>query len=255
MSSPCLLVLDAATETVHLALAVGQGELIRALPGGATASATLLPAIEALLADAGLGMSRLDAVGFGRGPGAFTGLRTACSIAQGLAMGAGCPVLALDTLAAVAESAHRQGAGEEVWAATDARMGEIYAARWRRRAAGDWLALEPASLYSPAGLVAAIRSGLDALTVQASGRTTPAVALGGNALDVPALTDALEHAELPRVTRWRDAAPDGAALAALARVAWTNGALLDPALALPLYVRDKVALTTAERAAAAGVKG
>ncbi|WP_251971410.1 tRNA (adenosine(37)-N6)-threonylcarbamoyltransferase complex dimerization subunit type 1 TsaB [Sphaerotilus microaerophilus] len=235
MTDPRLLAIDAATETVHLALLCGGALRVRALPAGAQASATLLPAVQGLLAEAGCTLAQLDAIGFGRGPGAFTGLRTACAVAQGLALGSGRPLLALDTLAAVAESAHQRCGVDQVWAATDARMGEVYAACWQRLGPGHWQLRQSAALYSPASLAAAV--------------ARHPVAVAGNALALPALQEALGSVDAALV-QIADAAPDGAALAALAQAAWQRGETLDPALALPLYVRDKVAQTTAERLAA-----
>ena len=232
-STPRLLALDTATDTVHLALVLGADVRVRALPGGAQSSAALLPAIRDLLAEGGLALRALDAIAFGHGPGAFTGLRTACAVAQGLAVGAERPLLALDTLAALAESARQQGeAGDAVWSVLDARMGEVYAARWCRAAEGGWTADGPVALYSPAALAEAIAH-------------APA-ALVGNAVTVQAEVLGPLAARLGLAT-WPAAVPDGAALAVLARVAQGQGAWIDPALALPLYVRDKVAQTTAER--------
>ncbi len=239
MSSPRLLAVDTATDTVHLVLVDGPDRLVRALPGGAQASATLLPQVAALLAEAGLALRDLDAIGYGRGPGAFTGLRTACAIAQGLAVGAGRPMLALDTLAALAACARRRLGAEAtpaVWSALDARMGEIYAARWTAVPGGGWQADGAVALWSPAALAEAIAAcpapiAGNALLAQAEVLQPLAAALG-------LATDA-------------QAVPDGLALAELACAAWAAGATLDPAVALPLYVRDKVAQTTAEREAAA----
>jgi tRNA threonylcarbamoyladenosine biosynthesis protein TsaB len=234
-SAPRLLALDTATDTVHLALVLGADVLVRALPGGAQSSAALLPAIRDLLAAGGLALRELDAIAFGHGPGAFTGLRTACAVAQGLAVGAERPLLALDTLAALAESARQQGeASEAVWGVLDARMGEVYAARWCRGADGGWTAAGPVALYSPAALAEAIEQ-------------APAP-LAGNALVVQAEVLVPLAARLGLAT-WPAAVPEGGALAVLARVAQGRGAWIDPALALPLYVRDKVAQTTAEREA------
>jgi tRNA threonylcarbamoyladenosine biosynthesis protein TsaB len=232
-----LLALDAATETVHLALVDGDRRSTLALSGGAQASATLLPAIQRLLADHGLVPAQLQAIAFGRGPGAFTGLRSACAVAQGLALGLARPLLALDTLAAVAESAWQRGGVERVWTALDARMGEIYAARWWRAGPGDWRAERAAALFSPGSLAEAIAA-------------EPAL-LAGNALALPEMQAALQATAgaATALPGWPEAAPDGAALAALAQAAWARGERLDPALALPLYVRDKVAQTTAEREA------
>ena len=230
--SPCLLSLDTATETLHLGLVRAGREWVQALPGGAQASETLMPGLQALLAEAGCPLSDLQAIAFGRGPGAFTGLRTACALAQGLALGLGLPVIPIDTLLAVAESARRSGAGATVCAAQDARMGQIYAAVYRQAADGAWSTLSEPALLHPPALIAALQA-------------WPEAELAGNALEVhaPALA-ALDH------RRWPQAQPDGAALLALARRAWAAGEGIDPALALPLYVRDKVAETTAERAAA-----
>ncbi len=230
-----LLAFDTATEQMSVGLQVGAQQHLLDAPGGAKASAALVPAVLTLLAQAGIGVADLDAIAFGRGPGAFTGLRTACAVAQGLALGAGKPVLALDSLLAVAEEA-RQAVFERapelsVWVAVDARMNEIYAAayawsrgRWTQRVAPLLISVEALNqrwLDAPPGVVA------------------------GNALAV------FEALLRPGVAvRVPGALPTARALLALARAAWQGGAALDAALALPLYLRDKVAQTTAERDAA-----
>ncbi|MBC7699047.1 tRNA (adenosine(37)-N6)-threonylcarbamoyltransferase complex dimerization subunit type 1 TsaB [Aquabacterium sp.] len=237
LAKPRLLVLDTATELVHLALVLGDEVQALHVGGGAQASSTTLPALQKLLADAGLSWSQLDAIAFGRGPGAFTGLRTACSLAQGLALAAGCPVISLDTLMAVAEDARQSdpaawSEGDTLWVAQDARMGELYVAAYRWQGA-HWQAQTDPSLW--------------ALGVPRDRwAETPGVhRVAGNALLAhPAAFDGLTQ------MTWPQAAPRGAALAALARQAWARDELLDAALALPMYVRDKVAQTTAERLAA-----
>ena len=100
--APCLLALDSATERVAVALVIGDRHWAADEPGGARASERLLPMAFELLAQAGVEGRSVQAVAFGRGPGAFTGLRTACAVAQGLAFGWSCPVLPLDSLALVA---------------------------------------------------------------------------------------------------------------------------------------------------------
>lgn len=254
---PVLLALDTATERLHLALSVGEGGSARVeareLAGGPQASAQVLPGLLQLLTEAGMGWRDIDAIAFGSGPGAFTGLRTACSVTQGLAMGLNVPVIALDTLMAVAEDArqrvgvHRQDPqdalhdGEVVWVLQDARMGELYAASFRWLD-GAWCPAEPPALWS---LEEPRRRWLAPPSVAP-------VKVCGNAW--VACAQAFAGLGPEQVRPWFEAAaPSGRALASLARQAWRAGACIDPALALPRYVRDKVALTTAERQVPSGM--
>lgn len=228
-----LLALDSSTEHMALALS-GQGHSAFVdADGGAHASQRMVPDALQLLREAGIGLSAVDAVAFGQGPGAFTGLRTACSVAQGLAFGAGKPVLALDSLMLVAEDARLQTLGQpdappRIWVAMDARMGQIYAGQygWNGQ---HWDVLDAPMLTDPAPLLA--RWATAAPTCVAG---TALLALG---LDTGAALR-IEH------TRSR-----ARALGSLAQQAWAQGLAMDAALALPLYVRDKVAQTTAEREA------
>lgn len=245
-SVPVLLSLDTATDRVHAALAVGESVQCLDLPGGAQASSHLLPALQGLLQAQALAWSDLDAIAFGSGPGAFTGLRTACSVTQGLALGAGCPVIVLDTLMAVAEDARQQSpdlcpAGTTLWVLQDARMDELYVAafdwtgtRWQVvQAAQLWPLTEPMLRWAPDADVSkgALRVCGNALAVYPD-RFAPLLSFGTKVLG-------------------QDAAPRGRALSTLASQAWAAGDTVDVALALPRYVRDKVAQTTAERRAIA----
>ncbi|MDR7093395.1 tRNA (adenosine(37)-N6)-threonylcarbamoyltransferase complex dimerization subunit type 1 TsaB [Hydrogenophaga laconesensis] len=242
-SAPRLLALETSTDTLSVAL--GDGVPGGALwqhsgPGGALASTTLLPLVRQLLDTAGWAMDSLDAVVFGRGPGSFTGLRTACAVAQGLAYGArpgGLPVLPVDTLLALAEEARfvQQQAGQSgpgaIAALLDARMAEMYVATYACTATG-LAPLAPPRLCAPPDLGTYLREHLPA------GR--PAL-LAGNVFETyaPALAD---------VTGERlHALPTASALLRLAPALLAAGAAVPARDALPLYVRDKVAQTTEER--------
>lgn len=228
--SACILAVDSSTECLALALAFDGRAWTVEENGGPQASARVLPSMMALLAEAGAPLQQLQAIAFGRGPGAFTGLRTACSVAQGLAFGSGKPVLALDSLMLVAEDA--RGAAEvfDVWVAMDARMGEIYAGRYVHQD-GEWTVRDAPALYE-----------LDALHARWSAE--PPAAVAGSAL--AAFGDRLPTGGAQCFPAEKSRA---AALLRVAQWAWRRGDTLDAAEALPLYLRDKVALTTAERQA------
>ena len=220
-----LLAFDTSTETMFIAVTDGQQTWQHMAEGGAKTSAALIPAIMALLKEADLTLQQLDAIVFGRGPGSFTGLRTACSVAQGLAFGAGeIQVLPVDTLLAVAEEARfisvEVANVTQIQAVLDARMGEVYAAIYIYKD-GVWQATSDIQLCKPADLQ--LKAGFS---------------LAGNC-SVVGLDDAKRIQALPTATAMLRLAP--------AMLAVGLGVAADQAL--PLYVRDKVAQTTAERAA------
>ena len=232
--APCVLALDTATERLAVALAAPGGPWCVDAPGGAAASATLLPQVQRLLAEAGLAMSALDFIAYGRGPGAFTGLRTACAVAQGLGYGLNRRLLGIDSLMIVAEDARTQAAGGEgfsVGVAMDARMDEAYAAayRWQH---GAWQVLQAPALYT----LPALNAAWGPLKLQAVAGT--AWLAFGARLVPPA-----------GATLWPQETGRAAALLRLALQAAAAGEGVHAAEALPLYLRDKVAFTTAERTA------
>lgn len=259
-----LLAIETSTDTLSVALGAGALDAPGALlwqhtgPGAAQASLTLLPVIGSLLAQAGWSLAELDALVFARGPGSFTGLRTACAVVQGLAYGvrgagrmAGLPVLPIDTLAALAEEARflQAEAGlpapRRIAALLDARMGEMYVAAYGCTG-GVLVEQQPPRLCAPQDLASWWRSAWldDALggdgTVAASCEGADDL-LAGNVFEAYGA----QFTDLPG--RRQLALPSARALLRLAPTALRAGAAVSAHQALPLYVRDKVAQTTAER--------
>ncbi len=248
--TPVLLAFDTSTEALAVGLQGPGGCSVWNGEGGAQASAQLLPTVQHLLAQAGLTLTDVDAFAFGQGPGAFTGLRTACSVVQGLAFGADKPVLPIDSLLIVAEDERAcRGfpAQLDVAVAMDARMGELYAARYRW-AEGRWACVQAPGLWDPpawrahcadAAMAADPRPAVTA--EQATDPTGEGWVWVGSGL--PMLADMPAHTG--RLT-CNDRAQ---ALLLLAHQAWHQGQAVPAEQALPVYLRDKVALTTAERLA------
>jgi tRNA threonylcarbamoyladenosine biosynthesis protein TsaB len=230
-----LLAFDTSTERLAVALQARGGPWHLVADGGAAASATLLPQALRLLAGAGLAATDLQFIAYGRGPGAFTGLRTACAVAQGLGFGLDVPLLAIDSLLIVAEDARLQATVEsgsfDIGVAMDARMGEAYAAVYRWHS-GAWQVLQAPALTT----LPALAQAWQGLTLQAVAGTGWAAFEGRLAVPVGAAVFSLEHDR-------------AAALLRLAVRAAAAGDGIDAADALPLYLRDKVALTTHEREA------
>ena len=218
-----ILALDTAASACSVALLAGGRVIERVESEPRRHAAALLPMAEACLAEAGIALRELDAVAFGRGPGSFTGLRIATSVAQGIAFGAGLPVAPVSNLAAAAAAAHRKHGWRQVLAAFDARMGELYAAAYRideaglPRLCGAEALLRPAALACPPGAGAwfGAGSGYAAWDELAAG-----IGLAGcDPLIEPLARDLL-----------------GIAAAAAA-----SGATVPAQEALPVYLRDKVA--------------
>ena len=234
----CLLALDSSTERLALALRSPQGLFTAHEEGGAQSSARLLPALLQLLAQGGCTLEAVDAIAFARGPGAFTGLRTACAVAQGLAFGAGKPVLALDSLMLVAEDARRQlPAAVDMWVAMDARMGEVYAGAYHWADGEGWQVAQAPALYELDALHARWQAAAPRVVAGSAIAAFGTRLLAGTAVLVP------------------DERDRAGALLQLAEEAWRRGAAQDAAAAMPLYLRDKVALTTEERMALRAAEG
>jgi tRNA threonylcarbamoyladenosine biosynthesis protein TsaB len=221
-----LLAFDTSTEAMSIAVTDGTRVWEHTGAGGAQASSPLIPAIMRLMREAQVSLRELDAIAFGRGPGSFTGLRTACSVAQGLAYGAGVKVLPIDTLLALAENARLASGRQRITAALDARMDEMYVAHYDFTAAGPAPDIEP-HLQSP-----------DDFLLEAGW------ALAGNVM-----TPYAARLQAIAPEDFIAALPTAAAMLRLAPAMLAAGQAVDAAFALPRYIRDKVAKTTAERSA------
>jgi tRNA threonylcarbamoyladenosine biosynthesis protein TsaB len=221
-----ILAIDTSSEHCSCALAIGTEVRQRIELAGQRHSLLLLPMVQSLLDEAGLRLAGLDGVAVAVGPGAFTSLRIGTAVAQGLAFGAGLPVRAVGSLEAIAWGVGR----ERVLVCTDARMGEVYWAAFERR---DGL---PLAVVGPAVQPPA------ALALPSAGWWCGA----GNGWRVHA--DALEGAVGASIAeRLPDAVVEARHVATLAMAACPQGFTDAPETLVPVYVRDKVALTVAER--------
>lgn len=228
-----LLALESSTELFTAALYLDGRVVEREGARGVPHFDIALPTVRALLEAEGLALRELSGIAFGAGPGAFTGLRLATSIAQGLAFGAGLPLLGVGSLEALALEA----GAEFVYACTDARMNEVYCAAYRVGGGALDAVLVPV-VTSP------FRAPLP-----------PGTGWHGRGSGFAAHGEALQ-ARLGATLAAVDAAarPRAGAVARLAAPRFARGEAVDAALAAPLYVRDKIALTTQERLAAGGKK-
>jgi tRNA threonylcarbamoyladenosine biosynthesis protein TsaB len=223
---PTILAIETSTELASVALLQDDRVVQKETSGVHTHSQTVLPMVQALLQDAGISLSHCDAIAFGSGPGSFTGVRTACGVAQGLAFGQDLPVIPVVTLQAVAQACREESGAEDVLVILDARMGEVYWAQYHY--ANAWETVLAPRLSAPSVVVA----------------SGDVVACGnGLATYANEFTTLVAHATYPHVM------PHAAQVATLARVAFAAGDTVAARDAQPLYVRDKVALTTEERQA------
>jgi tRNA threonylcarbamoyladenosine biosynthesis protein TsaB len=225
-----VLAIETSSELCSAALLTGDTVAEQEREAGQDHSSLVLPMVATLLRVRKVEFSELGGVAFGAGPGSFTGLRIACGIAQGLAAGAGVRVIGICTLEALAEEAWQAGAaGNQVVSCVDARMGEVYHAAYRREGAA-WCECSPPGLYAPAAVPV-----LDGEWIGAgSGFAAHGSALRARQKLVAALPGLRPHARI---------------VAMLAQPRFAAGEAVSAEHALPLYLRDKVAATTAERLA------
>jgi tRNA threonylcarbamoyladenosine biosynthesis protein TsaB len=232
-----LLAIETSTEYCSVALLRGEALSERSELAPRRHAELVLPMAESLLAEAGLRRAQLDGIAVGRGPGAFTGVRLAISVAQGLAFALNLPVVAVSSLAALAMQAPRDA--QATLAVMDARMGEVYACAFQK------------GTEAINADVNCLRPLFEERVTRAEDLVLPDAAswnVIGSGWD--AYRDAL-RACLPGEPAWAkgDAFPQARDVARLALPQFEAGEALPPEHALPVYLRDKVALTTAERQA------
>lgn len=220
-----LLALDTATEACSAALLI-DGELIsRYVLAPREHAHTIIPMMDELLAEAGLVLSQLDAIAFGRGPGSFTGVRVAASLTQGVAYGAGLPVIPVSTLATLAQATMTEQGSEHILAAIDARMQEVYWAEYHQDAEGHAILVGDEQVIPPAEVPLPTGSNYSGT---GSGWATYADELGQRLGDVVTQTQP-------------DALPQAHYVAQLAAVYHAQGYTVEATAALPVYLRDQVA--------------
>lgn len=221
-----ILALETSTEYCSVALWQDGNVVNRCELVGQRHSELLIGILDRLLHETGVKLTELDGIAFGAGPGSFTGVRIACGVTQGLALGADLPVVGVCTLQALAQAAGH----DKVIAALDARMGEIYHAVYEKRA-GSWVTVCAPNLCLPQ----------QAPQVQASGwfGTGSGFALYGVVLG-NRYAGQISGSDTQAV-------PQASAIAEFAAPLFAAGQGMDAAQAMPFYLRDKVALKTSER--------
>jgi len=219
-----ILALDTATEGCSVSLGIGDRSIDRYVELDRGHAEQLLPMIESVLAEGGVGLKGLDAIAFGRGPGGFTGVRLAASVAQGLAFGAGIGVVPISNLAAVAQLAWQMSPSvRRVLAINDARMREVY-----------WAPFEFTAGLAPAG-PERVSPSIEVTLPDVEGEWAAA----GRGLR--AWPELAERCQAAGAVLHPDLLPRASEVLTLARPAVAAGQVLDPVDALPVYVRDRVA--------------
>jgi tRNA threonylcarbamoyladenosine biosynthesis protein TsaB len=229
-----LLAIDTSTDFCSVAASRGEVLVSRHEPAGQRQAEMILGMVEAVLVEAGIDLARIDGIAFGAGPGSFTGLRIAAGVTQGLALARGVGVVGVCSLLAIAEQAAEEASDEaadaQIISCLDAHMGEVYHAAYRR-AGARWEEVSAPGLYKPETVpvvsggewtgcgdgFAAYREGL-------------AARLGGCVSEIRA-----------------GIYPTARAVLKLAMPRFAAGEAMDAAAAVPVYLRDKVALKTSER--------
>ena len=219
-----LLAIETSTELASVALLMEEELFIRELAGVQTHSQGVLPAIQEILREACITLKQCDAIAFGCGPGAFTGVRTACGIVQGLAFGANLPILPIVSLRTMAQAAHYSEREAEFVCVLDARMGEVYWAHYRYQNQHWQQVTEPA--LSTAEKIFLYASSLNVSLVLGNGAMPNISGVSEN------IIFKMPHAE---------------DVARLALSDFSMGKQLAADQAQPLYLRNKIALTTVER--------
>lgn len=220
---PKILALDTSTDACSVALNLN-GEVredFRIIPRQHTQQ--LLPMVEVMLAEANITVTDLDAIAFGRGPGSFAGIRIATGVTQGLAYAADISVLPISTLEALAVAAYRKEKAQQVVAALDARMDEIYVAAYDFDQNGILTTVLPEQVCAPSDLA------LDA---------AKRLAIGSGWRYFEQMSETARESVQQADDLYYPSAVD---MLLLAERDWQQNKAVVASEALPVYLRDEVA--------------
>ena len=237
-----LLSLDTSTEFLSLALQAGDKIFTHHQHAGNASSELILPQIQALLDAANMQLKDLHGIAFGAGPGAFTGVRSACGVAQGLGFGANIPVVGVNTLMAVAQGCFTQNNGaDKVIVCLDARMGEIYHAAFEK-VNNQWQEVSETQLCKPEA-APVLAAGISTINTHEKQWVGAGSGWGvyGDALSKIYQQDLVRT--LPNMM------PTAEAILQLAKPIFAAGEAKPASEATPIYIRNRVALTTLQREA------
>jgi tRNA threonylcarbamoyladenosine biosynthesis protein TsaB len=225
-----LLAIDTSTDFCSVAASRGEALFSRHERAGRRQAETILGMVDEVLAEASIALAQINGIAYGEGPGSFTGLRIAAGVTQGLALARGIGVIGVGSLLALSEEAGSDAASARVIACLDAHMGEVYHAAYRRAGAG-WEEVSAPGLYRP-----------EAVPLAPGGSWT------GCGDGFAAYRERLAARLGDRVSAIRpETAPSARAVLLLATPRYAAGEAKDAATAVPVYLRDKVALKTSER--------
>jgi tRNA threonylcarbamoyladenosine biosynthesis protein TsaB len=225
-----LLAIDTSTDFCSVAASRGETLFSRHERAGRRQAETILGMVDEVLAEARIELAQIDGIAYGEGPGSFTGLRIAAGVTQGLALARGIGVIGVGSLLALSEEAAKDAASGRVIACLDAHMGEVYHAAYRRAGAG-WEEVSAPGLYRP-----------EAVPVAPGGNWTGC----GDGFAAYRERLAARLGECVSAIR-PEAVPSARAVLKLAMPRFAAGEAKDAATAVPVYLRDKVALKTSER--------
>lgn len=225
-----LLAIETSADFCSVAAMRGETMFSRHEEAGQRQAEMILGFVDSVLAEARLALEDIGGIAYGAGPGSFTGLRIACGVTQGLALARGIPVIGVGTLLALAEEAAAESSGDRLVACIDAHMGEVYHAAYRKTRAG-WEEVSAPGVYKPEAVPDVPGGGW--------------VGCGNGFAVLDGRVAARYGAQLSAVRP--GLMPTARAVLRIAAPRFAAGEAVDAAAAVPVYLRDKVALKTSER--------
>lgn len=220
-----ILAIDTSTENCSVTLVIDDTYFVRREVAPRDHTKKVLPMVDEVLKEGGIKLSDLDALAFGRGPGSFTGVRIGIGIAQGLAFGAELPMIPVSTLAAMAQGSYRLSGADNVACAIDARMSEVYWARFSRQSDGDWHLVDQEQVAPPPHLAELSLS--DEIVWTQAGTGWDAYFEALSELKFATIAGEMFY-------------PDAEDIAFLAKLAFAKGKTVTVEASSPVYLRDKV---------------